>query len=136
MFIHQCRYRTADAAAVARLHRRGPSDGRAPRRRHTAVFSIVEGVLLRPVPYGDLDQLVRLSEVPRRAPTLSAITSRSPASRTSIDFVDFGTARRTTLATIGKRWSFGIALSPDERWLLFPVTDREGRDLMLVDYVR
>ena len=57
-------------------------------------------------------------------------------SRTSIDFVDFGTGRRTTLATIGKRWWFGIALSPDERWLLFPVTDREGRDLMLVDNVR
>jgi hypothetical protein len=50
--------------------------------------------------------------------------------------VDFGTGRRTTLATIGKRWWFGIALSPDERWLLFPVTDREGRDLMLVDDVR
>ena len=57
-------------------------------------------------------------------------------SRMSIDFVDFGTGRRTTLATIGKRWWFGLALSPDERWLLFPVTDREGRDLMLVDNVR
>jgi hypothetical protein len=57
-------------------------------------------------------------------------------SRMSIDFVDFATGRRTTLATIGKRWWFGIALSPDERWLLFPVTDREGRDLMLVDDVR
>lgn len=57
-------------------------------------------------------------------------------SRTSIDFVDVDTGRRTTLATIGKRWWFGIALSPDERWLLFPVTDREGRDLVLIDNVR
>jgi Tol biopolymer transport system component/DNA-binding winged helix-turn-helix (wHTH) protein len=54
----------------------------------------------------------------------------------SIEFVDFATGRQTTLATIGKRRWFGIALSPDERWLLFPVTDREGRDLMLVDNVR
>jgi len=56
-------------------------------------------------------------------------------SKMSIDFVDFGTGRRRTLATIAKRWWLGIALSPDERWLLFPVTDREGRDLMLVDNV-
>jgi hypothetical protein len=57
-------------------------------------------------------------------------------SRLSIDFVDVGTGRRTTLATIPKRWWFGIALSPDERWLLFPVSDRDGRDLMLVENVR
>jgi Tol biopolymer transport system component len=57
-------------------------------------------------------------------------------SRMSIEFVDVGTGRRTTLATIGKRSWFGIALSPDERWLLFPVNDRDGRDLMLVDNVR
>jgi hypothetical protein len=57
-------------------------------------------------------------------------------SRTSIDFFDFRTGTRTTLTTIGKPWSFGIALSPDHRWLLFPTVDTEGADLMFVDSIR
>jgi Tol biopolymer transport system component len=56
-------------------------------------------------------------------------------SKTSIDFFDFRTGRTTTLATIGKPWWFGIAMSPDQRWLLFPTIDRDGHDLMLVDNV-
>jgi Tol biopolymer transport system component len=56
-------------------------------------------------------------------------------SKTSVDFVEFSNGQRTTLATIGKPWWFGIALSPDQRWLLFPTIDRDGRDLMLVENV-
>ena len=46
----------------------------------TAVFSVVYGVLLRPLPYPDADRLVRLSEEhpgavsPLRAPMLSNLT--------------------------------------------------------------
>jgi len=58
------------------------------------------------------------------------------ASKTSIDFFDFTTERRTTVSTVGKPWSSGIALSPDQRWLLFATIDRDGSDLMLVDRVR
>jgi hypothetical protein len=56
-------------------------------------------------------------------------------SKTSIDFFDSRTGVRTTRTAIGKPWWFGIALSPDQRWLLFPTINREGRDLMLVDSV-
>jgi hypothetical protein len=57
-------------------------------------------------------------------------------STTSIDFFEFSTGRRTTLARIGKPWWFGITLSPDQRWLFFPTIDRDGRDLMVVEDVR
>lgn len=55
--------------------------------------------------------------------------------KNSIDFFEFSTARRTTLATVGKPWWSGIALSPDQRWLLFATIDRDGSDLMVVDRV-
>jgi Tol biopolymer transport system component/DNA-binding winged helix-turn-helix (wHTH) protein len=54
-------------------------------------------------------------------------------SKTSIDFFEFSTRRRTTLASVGKPWWSGIALSPDRGWLLFATIDRAGSDLMLVD---
>jgi hypothetical protein len=55
------------------------------------------------------------------------------ASKTSIDFFEFSTRRRTTLAKVGKPWWSGIALSPDQGWLLFATIDRDGSDLILVD---
>jgi Tol biopolymer transport system component len=57
-------------------------------------------------------------------------------SKTSVDFFDFATGKRKMLAPIGKTSWFGLTLSPDRRWLLFPTVDREGRDLMVVDGVR
>ena len=53
--------------------------------------------------------------------------------QTSIDFLEFSTGRRATLAKVGRPWWSGIALSPDERWLLVATIDRDGSDLMLVD---
>jgi Tol biopolymer transport system component/DNA-binding winged helix-turn-helix (wHTH) protein len=58
------------------------------------------------------------------------------AAKTSIDFFEFSTGRRMNLATVAKPWWFGIALSPDQRWLLFSTVDRDGSDLMLVNPVR
>ena len=56
--------------------------------------------------------------------------------KTSIDFFEFSTGRRHTLARVGKPWWSGIALSPDQRWLLFAPIDRSGSDLMLVDRIQ
>ena len=47
-----------------------------------------------------------------------------------------GPRQVTTVATPGKTRCFGIALSPDERWLLFATVDRQGQDLMLVDKIQ
>ena len=55
---------------------------------------------------------------------------------TSIDFFEFSTSKRTTVAKVGKPWGSGIALSPDQRWLLFATIDQDGSNLMLVDPVR
>ena len=57
-------------------------------------------------------------------------------SKTSIDFFEFSTGRRMTLAKIGKPWWSGIALSADQRWLVFATIDRDGSELMLVDRIR
>jgi Tol biopolymer transport system component len=57
------------------------------------------------------------------------------ASKTSIDFFEFTTGRRTTLAKIGKPWWSGAALSADQGWLLFATIDRDGSDLILVDRI-
>jgi hypothetical protein len=56
--------------------------------------------------------------------------------KTSIDFFEFATGRRTTLLTLGKEWWFGMALSTDQKSLLYSVIDNAGSNLMLVDKVR
>src|SRR5207245_202323 len=67
----------------------------------TAVFSVVYGVLLRPLPYADPARLVRLSEEhpgavsPLRAPMLSNLTYHawSTAPRTVGAFAAYGAGR-------------------------------------------
>jgi hypothetical protein len=51
----------------------------------------------------------------------------------SIDFFEFGTGKRTTLLKLGKRWFIGLAISPDQKYLVYSVIDSLSRDLMLVD---
>ena len=53
--------------------------------------------------------------------------------RPSVDFFDFRTRQRSTLVRLDKRFWFGMTLSPDERLLVFPLVDRAGSNLMLVD---
>jgi len=55
--------------------------------------------------------------------------------KTTIDFLDFKTGRRTTIAHLDKSGSVGFALSPDERYLLYPVVDSFSRNLMLVEKI-
>jgi Tol biopolymer transport system component/DNA-binding winged helix-turn-helix (wHTH) protein len=53
--------------------------------------------------------------------------------RSSIDFVEYSTGRRTTLAVVAKRYWYGMALSRDQRRLLFPIIENDGSNLMLVE---
>ena len=55
--------------------------------------------------------------------------------KTTIDFLDFKTGRRTTIAHLDKGGSVGLALSPDERYLLYPVVDSLSRNLRLVEKI-
>jgi hypothetical protein len=54
----------------------------------------------------------------------------------SIDFVEYGSGRRTTLVNLGKLAYHGAALSPDQRSVLFSTIDSSGSNLMLVDTFR
>jgi hypothetical protein len=63
--------------------------------------------------------------------TISMFTS-SPQ-KTSIDFFEYATGKRTTLFKVGKRSWIGMALSPDQRSLLYSVIDTAGANFMHVD---
>jgi Tol biopolymer transport system component/DNA-binding winged helix-turn-helix (wHTH) protein len=58
------------------------------------------------------------------------------AEHTSIDFVEHGTGARTTIVRLGKLAWYGVALSPDQRTLLYSMLDSFGSNLMLVDGFR
>jgi Tol biopolymer transport system component/DNA-binding winged helix-turn-helix (wHTH) protein len=56
--------------------------------------------------------------------------------KTSIDFLEFGTGRRTTLVRVGKWWWYGMAIAPDQQSLLYSVVDTAGTNLMVVEKFR
>lgn len=56
--------------------------------------------------------------------------------KTSIDFFEFATGRRTRLVELGKPWWYGMALSPEGTSLLFSLVDSAGSNLMLVEDFR
>jgi Tol biopolymer transport system component/DNA-binding winged helix-turn-helix (wHTH) protein len=56
--------------------------------------------------------------------------------RTSVVFLDYRTGRQRTLALVAKPYWWGVALSHDQHWLLFPVVESAGSNLMLVDKVQ
>ena len=53
--------------------------------------------------------------------------------QTSIDFFDFSTNQRTTLASLGRRWFYGMALSPRQDAVLVSLVESAGANLMVVD---
>jgi len=55
--------------------------------------------------------------------------------KNTIDFFDFKTGRRATIARLEKSASVGLALSPDERYLIYPAIDSISQNLMLVDKI-
>jgi len=56
--------------------------------------------------------------------------------KTSIDFFEFATGRRTRIVDLRKRFWFGMALSPDGKSLLFSLVNSAGSNLMLVENFR
>jgi Tol biopolymer transport system component len=56
--------------------------------------------------------------------------ARLPA---SIDFFEYATGKRMTRLALGTAAGAGMALSPDERSLLFATIDRAGSDLMVIE---
>ena len=54
----------------------------------------------------------------------------------SIDFVEFSTGKRTTLAAIRKPFWFGVALSHDQQSFLYTTVESAGSNLVVVDKVR
>jgi len=56
--------------------------------------------------------------------------------KASIDFFEYATGKRTTLLKLGKPYSVGMALSPDQKSLLYSVIDSGGSNLILVDNFR
>jgi Tol biopolymer transport system component/DNA-binding winged helix-turn-helix (wHTH) protein len=56
--------------------------------------------------------------------------------KTSIDFFEYASGKRTTLLNLGKPYWWGMALSPDQKSLLYSVVDSAGSNLMLVDNFR
>jgi Tol biopolymer transport system component len=56
--------------------------------------------------------------------------------KTSIDFFDFVTGKVQSIVALGKPWGYGMAISPDERSILFSMVDHAGSNLMLVENFR
>ena len=56
--------------------------------------------------------------------------------RTSLDFYEYATGKRSKLVSVGKPFWWGMALTADEKSLLYSVVDNAGSNLMLVDNFR
>ncbi len=56
--------------------------------------------------------------------------------RAAIEFYDFSTSRRTVLAAVEKPFTYGLALSPEGRWLVHGFVDHVSSNLMLVETLR
>ncbi len=54
--------------------------------------------------------------------------------KTSIDFFEFATGKRTTVVELGREHWWGMALSPNQQTLLYSVVDSAGSNLMRVDH--
>jgi Tol biopolymer transport system component len=61
-----------------------------------------------------------------------------PDGSSFIQFFDFATRASSTIAQIEQPFptSFGMAVSPDERYILYTQTDQAGSDLMLIENFR
>jgi Tol biopolymer transport system component len=61
------------------------------------------------------------------------VPRQDPKSGYSIQFLDTATGKIRRIASIGKRWTTSLTVSPDRRWILYSQPDQAGSDLMLVE---
>ena len=59
--------------------------------------------------------------------------SLGPSARVFLESYEPATGKRTRLYQLEKPFWFGVALSPDERWLAYSVIDEQDTDLMVVE---
>jgi Tol biopolymer transport system component len=64
------------------------------------------------------------------------IPTQSASKGSSIQFFSFPTGKIKPIATIERTAGFGLAVSPDGRWILYTQVDQQGSDLMLVENFR
>ena len=65
--------------------------------------------------------------------SIFVVEQGSTPSSTIISEIDIATGQRHEVATLGKRRWWGLALSPDERYLIVPAINQAGSDLMRVE---
>jgi Tol biopolymer transport system component len=56
--------------------------------------------------------------------------------RFTVQFFSFATTKITQIASIEKDPMWGLSVSPDERWILYPQVDQNRVDLILVENFR
>jgi Tol biopolymer transport system component len=62
------------------------------------------------------------------------VPRRSPGSSTrSIQFLSFNTWETRVVVTVEMPVAYGLSVSPDGKWMLFPQIDQLGSDIMLVE---
>lgn len=55
----------------------------------------------------------------------------------AVEYLEFGSLIRTRLTGLGgRRWWYGVALSPDQQWFMYSVVQNMNSNLMVVDDVR
>jgi len=64
------------------------------------------------------------------------VPEQGPALGSSIEFLDFAANHTKRVASFGKPFSSGLALSPDGRWILYTQLDQVGAELKLVENFR
>jgi hypothetical protein len=64
------------------------------------------------------------------------IRPTSQGSGQELAFLRFATGQISSIVTIPRSVTFGLALSPDERLILYSQRDQVGSDLMLVENFR
>lgn len=104
---------------------------------NTAVFSVVNGVLLRPLPFEDPDELVFVSERSRRGGSMSAAWANFRDWRAAAGSFDalaaYGSGTTTVLGGSEPAWAT-VAWVSEDFWSVFGVAPRSGRLLATDDH--